>query len=366
MATCFLGNVLLVILELREMITIGVLAYIPSMRHRELLERTLNSLTNQVGAPRFQIILVDNGNSTVGYPADDGLDSTSSWLKSLAQRYGALYMRRENREIAAARDLVVRTEARYVGFVDSDVEAPPAWLSDMAAELDREPRIVAVASSNRPPEGESAFEDALLALFQVPWNFLGSTQALQQKAGFRDVQHLSSCAVLYRRDALLRVGSYDLSFTSVCEDLELSQRLRSEGMLRLLGTSPVIHRQDRTERAWWSRMFRYGWGQIEVMRKHPKTVMSLKGALVPLFLFACLTVALAVWGEVLPLVLLLGTYLGITAGGVFLRSQAPRLPTRVRGAVLTVGTHFFYVLGMLAGVCGISKNPPSAIPSGDE
>lgn len=352
MATCFLGNVLLVILESREMITIGVLAYIPTARHRELLERTLVSLTKQEGAPAFQTLLVDNGNEDSGH-----LDGTSNWLKFLAERHGASYLRRETREIAAARDLVVRSEARYVGFVDSDVEAPPTWLADLVAELDRDQSVVAVASSNRPPLGESAFEDALWALFQAPWNFLGSAQAFQQSGGFRDVDHLSSCAVLYRREAVLRVGGYDTRFTVVCEDLELSRRLRSEGRLRLLGTAPVIHRQDLSERAWWSRMFRYGWGQIEVMRKHPSAVFSLKGALIPLFFLALLAGLLALRGNLLPLALLIAFYLLVAIGGVLLRNRKLPHSTRLRAIVLTAGTHVSYVLGMLAGVLGLFRNP---------
>lgn len=342
------------------MITIGVLAYIPTARHRELLERALASLAGQIGAPRFQTVLVDNGNV-----ASDRQSETSKWLEALAQRYRAHYVRRENREIAAARDLVVHGESRFVGFIDSDVEAPPNWVAQMAAELDRDLDLVAVASSNRPPRGESAFEDALGALFEVPWNFLGSPQALQQIGAFRDVDHLSSCAVLYRREAVLEVGGYDYRFTVVGEDLELSRRLRRVGKLRLLGVQPVIHRQDRSEFGWWRRMFRYGWGQIEVMRKHPAAILSLKGALI---LLVCFVIYLGMWatrGEPRPLYAVLALYLLLAVGGVLVRNWSS-LPvaTLLRAAVLTVGTHLAYTLGMLIGIIGLG-NPPSSIPRDD-
>ena len=346
------------------MITIGVLAYIPTARHRELLERTLASLAVQIGAPRFQTVLVDNGNVD-----GDGQSGTSKWLEALAQRYGALYVRRENREIAAARDLVMHGEsygeARFVGFVDSDVEVPPGWVASMVAELDRDLDLVAVASSNRPPRGESAFEEALGALFQVPWNYLGSPQALQQTGGFRDVDHLSSCAVLYRREAVFEVGGYDSRFTVVCEDLELSRRLRQVGKLRLLGVQPVIHRQDRGEFGWWRRMYRYGWGQIEVMRKHPDTILSLKGALVPLFFVGGYLARKAAGGDEGPFFLALSLYLLLSVGGVFVCNRSRSLAALLRASVLTIGTHVAYVLGMLAGVTEFGRNPPSATPPSD-
>lgn len=338
------------------MITIGVLAYIPTPRHRQLLEQTLTSLANQIDAPRFRILLIDNGNSI-----ED--ESLRNWLAETAQKYHVTLYRRENREIAAARDFVVRSqfsegdEIRYVGFVDSDVEVPSNWLARMAKELEQEESVVAVASSNHPPMRESAFDDALYAMFQAPWNFLGSAQALQLKGGHRDVDHLSSCAVLYRRASILSAGGYVRAFTLVCEDLELSQRLRKLGTLRLLGDAPVVHRQDQDALSWWMRMFRYGWGQIEVMRTHHSQAISLKGSLIPLSLVLWILLFLAIQGAAWPLSLFLGLYFVLVAGGLLVGANKSTMAVRINAFALTVGTHVFYILGMYAGAFGLKRNP---------
>lgn len=330
------------------MITIGVLAFLPTVRHCELLERALASLANQESSPQFEVVLVDNGNQ-----------ENSDWIRKCAEKYGAKYIKRTDSEIAAARDMVLRLESKYVGFVDSDVEVPPNWVARMVTELDRNFDLSAVASPNGPPQGESAFDQALRALFQVPWNFLGSPQALQASGGPREVEHLSSCAVVYRRESVLQVGGYDLGFSVVCEDLELSQRLRKSGRLLMIGDSPVIHRQDQDLFSWCKRMFRYGWGQIEVMRKHPSQVFSLKAALIPMFFLFLISLYLTFQKEARPLMILLSLYGALAIGGIIWHNRFQPFGVLLRSAILTIFTHMAYVLGMLAGVAGIMRNPQS-------
>ncbi len=346
LATCFLGKLASLVLELNYMITIGVLAYLPSQRHRDLLDGTLASLKQQQGVPKFQVILIDNGNF--------GL---ADWLKDRARMHGCTYFRRPNSEIAAARDWVMQLDSKYVGFVDSDVELPTNWIMRMSAELDSDRELMAVASSNRPPMGESLLDDALRAMFQVPWVFLSSPQSLQVKSGIVKVAHLPACAVIYRRDAVLKVGGFDCNFTSVCEDLELSQRLNQVGYLAMVGGHEVTHRQDRELSFWLKRMFRYGWGQVEVMRKHPRQMLSRKAAMIPLFFLGLFVIFLAIQGETQPALVFYGLYFTLTAGGIFWRNRGQNWRTLSYSVLVALGTHVCYLLGMIAGAFGLKRNP---------
>lgn len=341
------------------MVAIGVLAYIPTHRHRELLQRTLISIRSQAGAPAYVLIIVDNGNE---------LTSTQEWLRELATTFQARLVSRENHEIAAARDLFLRelsADADFCAFIDSDIELPPNWLQalySVAAESKPSERpIVAIASVNRPPAKESAFNDALLCFFFSRLALLGAPQALQLESP-EEVSHLSSCAVLYNRASAIAAGGYRRNYTMVCEDLEFSYRLKAQGRFILLNEPAVTHRQDEGEGPWFARMYRYGWGQIEVMRDHPDHARSLK--VIPPLAMAALLIAIfrtLALGRPDVLVLILMIYMALIPTSVMLSASRLRMPlaTALRAVVIATGSHFMYALGAFLGVLGVHRNPPS-------
>lgn len=347
------------------MIAIGVLAYIPSLRHRELLRRTLVSIRAQQGAPAFTLTIVDNGNESA---------STQVWLQEVATTFQARLVRRENHEIAAARDLFLREiseGADFCAFVDSDIELPPNWLQALCqvatVSMPSERPIAAIASVNRPPLKESAFNDALLCFFSSRLALLGAEQALQVEVP-EEVNHLSSCAVLYHRASALAAGGYRAGYTMVCEDLEFSYRLKARGRFILLAEPAVTHRQDESEGPWFARMYRYGWGQIEVMRDHPEHARSLK--VIPPLAMATLLFALfraVALGRPDVLVLLMMVYAALVPTSVMMAASRLRKPltTAFRAVGIAAGSHFAYALGSFLGVLGVHRNPPSAIHSGD-
>lgn len=340
------------------MIAIGVLAYIPSHRQRELLQRTLASIRAQQGAPEYTLTIVDNGNES---------GATRSWLAETAERFQARIVRRENKEIAAARDLFLRElseGADFCAFVDSDIELPTNWLrvlSNAASETQTSKHpTVAIASVNRPPEKESAFNDALLCFFSSRLALLGAIQALQVELP-EEVNHLSSCAVFYHRASALAVGGYRTSYTQVCEDLEFSYRLRTKGRFVLLASPAVTHRQDESELPWFARMYRYGWGQIEVMRDHSAHIWSLK--LIPPVAMAALAFAIfrAVFlGRNDFLVLIFLLYGALVPPSVIAGASRIGQPitTALRAVAIAAGSHFAYSLGSLLGVLGVHRNSP--------
>ncbi len=342
------------------MIAIGVLAYIPSPRHRELLQRALISIRSQQGAPEYTLTIIDNGNES---------GSTRTWLGEIAVRFQARIVRRENREIAAARDLFLRElseGAEFCAFVDSDVELPTNWLrvlSDAALEIQpAKSPTVAIASINRPPEKASAFNDALQCFFSSRLAILGAAQALQAEEP-EEVKHLSSCAVLYHRASALAAGGYRMHYTQVCEDLEFSFRLKTKGRFVLLASPAVTHLQDESEGPWFARMYRYGWGQIEVMRDHSAHIWSLK--LIPPIAMTALVVAILrafFLGRNDFLVLIFLLYGALVPASVMFAASRIGQPTTtaLRAVLVAAGSHFAYSLGSFMGVLGVHRNPRPA------
>lgn len=151
---------------------------------------------------------------------------------------------------------VRHTTAPYVAVANADTRFPPGSLRTLADALDADPSIGAVgpavcypdgrrqASARRFPTLRQAAGHALFGLWwpRNPW-----TRAYRMldhdPEQPRDVDWLSGCALLLRRDAFEAVGGFDPRYFMYVEDVDLCYRLRRAGWrLRYLPTVRVVHR----------------------------------------------------------------------------------------------------------------------------
>jgi hypothetical protein len=105
-------------------------------------------------------------------------------------------------------------------------------------------------------------------------------------------------------------------------------------------------------------MFRYGWGQIEVARRHPEHLQTVK-AIPPLALLgAVMAVLLSIAGPSAPLKLLIIGYLGFVCAPIVLRGISEgRMDTAFHACWIAFVTHLSYSAGMWAGLLRLKKNP---------
>lgn len=324
--------------------TVAVIAYISNSAQLAALDECLEALKGQRAT--FEILLIDNG-SPIG---------PESYAEELARR-GAI--RREANNLGAARNQAVHSaRTPFLAFVDSDVRLPTGWIGRVLKELNESQELVAVATP-LIPDTRTDFGEALALAMATPLAHLGTPQAHLPSRPIR-TKHLATAAVIYRREALIAAGGFDDRFSRVCEDLEISQRLlrlHPRGF-RLLEAPEVIHNQDVKLLSWLKRVFRYGWGQIEVMRLHPRFVVSTK--ILPLL--ALLTVGglflFAIYRSAIPLLAFAIQYFAVTAGvvgGFALGRRRPQLWFMAWSIV--IGTHCVYALGEAAGAVGLKRNP---------
>lgn len=286
-------------------------------------------------------------------------------MRDIAKECACRYVRRELNNLGAARDQALhQTDTEFLAFVDADVELPSAWAQTMQRYLadDRNADCSGVASVLVTPL-ESAFDRAMALALSTPLTHLGATQAHRVTAAV-GVRHLATAAVLFRRQRLIDAGGFSSLFSRVCEDLELSYRLLSRtpemlsSRLVLLPQPAVIHRQDQSLSGWACRVFRYGWGQIEVARVHHRHIFTRK--IIPLLVGALGAegLGLALSGRPMILALLAAQYLaivvGVIVGSALVRHQIAAVP---RALVIVAVTHVAYILGMWAGVAGFCRNP---------
>jgi glycosyltransferase involved in cell wall biosynthesis len=166
------------------------------------LERALESLTEQSGAPSFEVVVVDNGSS----------DATAEVAHAYAPGSGPvryLYAPEPNRGKARNRGVEIAC-GRYLLFCDDDVQLPSSWIAAHAAAHGGSDGFVV----NGP-------------ILNVP-----SYQARPKpRAANYSRAFLCTCNASIAKTAFVAAGGFDESFDLYgWEDTELGVRLRSAGM----------------------------------------------------------------------------------------------------------------------------------------
>lgn len=166
------------------------------------LDRALHSFSKQIGAPLFEVVVVDNGSS----------DATPHVVEHARDAYSYeityVYEERPNRGAARNRG-IAQAQGELVLFCDDDVYAPPGFLAAHdAAHVNRHlvvnGPILNVPSYDERPK--PAFANYSRAFF-------------------------CTCNVSVPRAALEAVGGFDEQFHLYgWEDTELGVRLRERGM----------------------------------------------------------------------------------------------------------------------------------------
>lgn len=132
--------------------------------------------------------------------------------------------------------------APYVALVNNDVVLQPDWLAHVRDALDRDPRLAAVQTIIRRPDG--AIDGAGIDIRDGTFRQIGHGLAIG--APLAVAWGVSATATLYRRDA---IGDrfFDERFFAYYEDVELSARLRESGWrLSVLPVVKATHRGSQS------------------------------------------------------------------------------------------------------------------------
>ena len=286
----------------------------------------VGSLAQQeVSGLEYEILLVDDGST----------DRTVEIAREAAPDLRVIS--NPSKSISSNRNRGFREATHpWVAFIDADCEAPAHWLqtltTGMAERLESDPDVAAVGSSNIPPAQTSTFYDTLGLMLDTHIGSRGSVQGRVFEQGHA-VGHLPGLNVLFRKDALEKVGGWDERFRLIGEDEDLSHRLTYQGYrLFYVPGAAVIHRQRSDFRSWSKNMFAYGKGRTWLLRRHPN-IFEL-GFLVPPFLPVLL------WAY-LPVIALVSV-------GPVLKSRRPGLWLYL--TALYAATHISYGMGLWAGM----------------
>jgi glycosyltransferase involved in cell wall biosynthesis len=329
-------------------ITICIVAWNEEDRILRCLE-SLGSLS-----PLCELLLIDNGST------DRTLEKVAAFSATRPELVIRVVHHAENNLGLARRRAVELASGRWIAFIDADCVAPENWIARLrTAWLERktlDPKTVAVGGGNRAPESLGFYRSLSLMLD----SFLGHLKTPQAycPTETRKVSHLPTCNVLYDRAAILDAGNFSGRFKTVCEDLELNQRLtRSGSTLYQLAHLEVRHYHSPGFNAWARKMFRYGCGQMHVARFYPGHLAGLKALpLVALSAWLALLafaprLALAALGGYVAILVFYSCFLVFSRQS---RNDGNPGAMIARVCALFAVTHFSYACGELCGALGRS------------
>ena len=216
---------------------------IPAYNEEKSIERTLKSLLKQT-YPEYEIVVVNNNSR----------DRT----KEIAQRYTKVVDEYKQGYMFAVKRGIEETEGEVITICDADSIYPENWLGRMVKPLGK--NVVATYGTSGFYDTEFFMRIFSLVVYTV-FLWISKLFGLDNTAGFNFV---------FLRKAYETVGGYDLNWRWGSPDIELGNRLKKVGKVKLVHTvvKTSSRRFQKNGFAKTANMFLHLWWQM-VMHKRP-------------------------------------------------------------------------------------------------
>lgn len=180
---------------------------------------------------KFEVIFVDNASE------DDS-------VKFVKKHYPKVEIIKNNvNHYCKAVNLGINnSKGEYTALINNDVRLDKKWLIELIKVICKNDKIAAVGSKILNMEGK--IQNA--AHYELPnfyWGERGAGQEEKMFSAMEEVTSLCGAAVLYRKEAILKLGLFDEDFVIYGEDVDMAFRLRkNDHKLLFVPTSIVYHK----------------------------------------------------------------------------------------------------------------------------
>ncbi len=211
----------------------SVVVVVVNWNGRDLLEACLSAaLAQRYDAP-FEVVVVDN------LSADDSVAFVQQRFPEVRVLVNDAnnYCRANNRGAALV-------PSEFVALLNTDAEPRPDWLSGLVSCMRVDPRCGAATALVRFPDGKIN-STGIEALPGFHWRDRDFGAAADAPRASDEVDGVSGCAVLWRRQCWDELAGLDEDFEMYYEDVDASLRARAGGWrLRYCREAEVSHRYN--------------------------------------------------------------------------------------------------------------------------
>jgi glycosyltransferase involved in cell wall biosynthesis len=225
---------------------------VPTRNRPAALGACLASLSAQdLPGRAFEIIVVNDGGVAVDAAVAQASRSTDAPVRLLVQPHAGQGAAR-NAGLAAASGAVV-------AFIDDDCAADPGWLASLAGRLARGPRaLVGGRTVNALVDNPFSTASQLLLAYLYDYFERAATEA----------HFFAACNLAAPARLLRELGGFDTTNPeAVCEDRELCDRARQQGVTLVSAPEAVVHHRHAMGLAGFCRQhLHYGRGASHLRR----------------------------------------------------------------------------------------------------
>jgi len=239
---------------------------VPCLNEEAVIAGCLDSLVKQdVPHEAFEVLVIDNGST----------DGTLQIVSSFDTKLHLTVLQRPNAHISALRNLgAERSRGQILAFLDADCLAPPDWLRQAGAFLERDPGCV-IGAPYRVPDGSS----------WVAQTWYGDRK--RYHAG--SVEYVPSGDLVVSRSDFLRIGGFDERLETN-EDCEFCYRARAAGVpvVGVLEIAVVHLGTPQTLGGFFHKQRWHGKHAFKVFLRDPRKLHNARAVLFALYNVVCL------------------------------------------------------------------------------
>ncbi len=234
---------------------------IPAKNTQDTLKRCLDSILN-LNYRDYEIIIINDG-------------STDETGKILLGYHGIKIVTTAGIGPSRARNMAVEfASGEFIAFTDADCIVDKDWLEELLAGFNCYPGAASCGGRQELPDDASGFQKKVFLLM----NKIGFVTDYMRRGEDRiiEVSHNASCCVMYKKDIFLKAGGFLEDFWPG-EDVELDYKLKKTGCKLVFNPKAVVyHYRVDSQKNFLKMMYRYGWSQGVLVRRHKKIFRTIQ------------------------------------------------------------------------------------------